>query len=164
MKYFICINIFIIVFVLLIIINYQYKNNYQKINVINENIQLLTNIFPFSLTHIESSSEDNNELEWIINQRKINKTKRTFEGLTMLDSTILTNEEKQRFVNIAYEVANKIMEITNKDDHTIYITENFVFIVFELPINRPLKPGPDFIIQIKIDRKTNKIIEMVTSS
>jgi len=93
-------------------------------------------------------------------------TRRLYGGTdTFLDSASLTNEEKQHFIDIAYEVARHGISIENKDNNTFDFTEDFVFITFNLPpwerTDRPRPPGPDFIAWVQIDRKTGEIIDAV---
>ena len=70
----------------------------------------------------------------------------------------LTEDEKNRFVDIAYHAKPRSLSVKNKDDHTLQFNKNFIYVSFNTPPQKE-HPAPGFNIRFKIDRETGKIIE-----
>lgn len=82
------------------------------------------------------------------------------------DATIpVVDEERSRFVRIAFDRAKEAMEITDTSTATVEYKDNIAIVTFPFPRqtmgDRLPYPGPDYLARVKIDRATGNVLEIL---
>ena len=118
---------------------------------------------------VDTENTKNSDIESIIIDNRKKETSLASETehmpsdvskYVLLDLASLSNEERQLSINIAFEELKENIELA-KNYVTVVFTEDIMFVTFDLTLLRKAEvryPGDDYIICVRINRKTGEAI------